>query len=732
MRLLAELRRRNVTRAAAAYAALAWLLIQVGDAVFAAFGLGEAAQRYLILALAIGFVPAMVLAWVFELTPDGVMREADLAADAPLRARTNRLLDRTIMGLLALAVGYFALDKFLLDPARDAARLEQASAQAAAATEKEMLRDARGARTIAVLPFDNMSADPEQEYFSDGIAEEVLNLLARIPELSVTSRTSAFAFKGKNTGLAEIAQQLGVSYVLEGSVRKQGNRVRITTQLIDARSDTHLWSETYDRTLEDVFAVQDDVAAQVVAQLQLKLLGGLPRARSTDPQAHEHLLRARQWMRSWVIADLKVAQEELRRAIAIDPEYPETYALLADALLIGEHTLSGRPSPAVRAEADALLDKALALDPRLGEAWVARAVLEDDPAKAEEYMRRGLQLSPSYARGWEVLADLVSAEPGRAAEALELIDRARALDPLLPRSHHIKAYILAEQIGDHAGARTLWQQLLASDPRFRSALSGLAALEVYTGEYADGLALLERAFAIDPDARFLRDRLIGNYLRLGDVAAAQSVAPSPDDRVALHMLIAQRDWSAALARYRALDAAQRAALDDPELVADIVLRNIAAIGGAQAARATLEQALRKPGEASAAAARFSIARVALAQLMQATGDEAGARRVLQEQLALLDTEQQLTAGTPKNVAMWQAMVLANLGETGAALAALERATLPAPSGWALPWHRDDPLYAPLHAEPRYQAAWDRVEAHAVRQRERLEQLRARGEVPRRP
>jgi adenylate cyclase len=253
MSLLSELKRRNVFRAAAAYVAVAWLVMQVAEVTFPAFGLSDRALRLLIIALAIGFVPATVLAWVFELTPEGFKRERDLDRTGPLAARTNRLLDRAIVVLLALGLTYFAVDKFFLSPAREQARVEQALEQG----RSEALEERLGDTSIVVLPFTNLSSDPEQAFFADGMAEELLNLLARIPELRVISRTSAFAFKGKDVGIAEIAEKLRVTHVLEGSVRRSGDRLRITAQLIDAETDSHLWSETYDRTLDDVFEVQD-------------------------------------------------------------------------------------------------------------------------------------------------------------------------------------------------------------------------------------------------------------------------------------------------------------------------------------------------------------------------------------------------------------------------------------------------------------------------------------------
>ena len=239
-----ELKRRNVFRVGAAYIFAAWLLIQVAETIFPLFGYGDTPARITVILLAIGFPLFLVFSWVFELTPEGLKKEKDVDHTASVVRKTGKQLDRVIIVLLALALGYFAFDKFVLDPAQDLKIAETARQEG----RSEALVESYGDKSIAVLPFVNLSADPEQEYFSDGISEELLNLLARIPELRVISRSSAFYYKGKDIDIPTIAQQLNVTHILEGSVRQAGNRVRITAQLVEARSDTHIWSDIFDRT----------------------------------------------------------------------------------------------------------------------------------------------------------------------------------------------------------------------------------------------------------------------------------------------------------------------------------------------------------------------------------------------------------------------------------------------------------------------------------------------------
>jgi adenylate cyclase len=403
MSLISELKRRNVFRAAAAYVAVAWLVMQVAEVTFPAFDLSDRALRLLIIALAIGFIPATVLAWVFELTPEGFKRERDLDRSGPLAARTNRLLDRAIVVLLALGLTYFAIDKFFLSPAREQARIEQALEQG----RSESLQAQLSGTSIVVLPCINLSTDPEQAYIADGMAEELLNLLARIHELRVISRTSAFAFKGRNVDITTIAGQLKVSHVLECSVRRSGNRLRIAAQLIDAKTDTQLWSDTYDRALEDIFAIQDEIASRVVDALKLKLLGKVPKSRSVDPQAYMLFMQARQLLNTFNGEDAGKIYALLKRALDVDPGFKHAWTELARVYYRcsnGAYPDSVDPCRRwSREEAWQLSErarhKALSIDPddaiaiAYG-AWL-RAFKEKDWAGAAPEFERALALDPT-------------------------------------------------------------------------------------------------------------------------------------------------------------------------------------------------------------------------------------------------------------------------------------------------------------------------------------------------
>ena len=317
MSLLEELKRRNVIRVATAYIVVAWLVIQVVETIFPAFGFSDKAVRVVVILFGIGFIPAVIAAWIFELTPGGLKRDSEIDSSSRGAGVSARYLDRTIIVVLVLGISFFAFDKFLLAPDRALLREAEIAQQA----RSDAVIGFYGDRSIAVLPFVNMSSDPEQEYFGDGIAEEILNILANIRELRVISRSSAFTFKGRGLEVPEIARQLDVAHILEGSVRKSGSKIRVTAQLIEARTDTHLWSGTYDRELADVFLIQDEIAADVVKNLHLKLLSPLPKSKPTDPEILALVQQTKQIETMRLPQVGRKMQQLLDQALAIDPDY---------------------------------------------------------------------------------------------------------------------------------------------------------------------------------------------------------------------------------------------------------------------------------------------------------------------------------------------------------------------------------------------------------------------------
>ena len=357
MSLIAELKRRNVIRMAGLYLVGAWLLVQVAGTVLPMFGAPEWMPRTVVVLLALGFVPALVFAWIFEMTPDGIKRDADVPPEKSIASHTAQRMNRLIVATLVLAVIYFCVDKFVLAPRRDAVLVASTTQVAKAEATTQATQKARD-NSIAVLPFVNMSDDANNQFFSDGISEELLNVLVRVDGLSVASRTSSFAYRDKSISSLAIAKDLGVGHILEGSVRKAGNKVRITAQLIDAVNDRHIWSETYDRELTDIFAIQDEIANAIVVALRGSLVASKAtptvsvQADTENMQAYEIYLKARELFIARKDVDESVRLFE--RVVALDPKFARGWEGLAGACAIAESwgfrdrdytALAGTPPP---------------------------------------------------------------------------------------------------------------------------------------------------------------------------------------------------------------------------------------------------------------------------------------------------------------------------------------------------------------------------------------------------
>lgn len=388
-----ELKRRNVFRVGAAYIVTAWIIIQVVETLFPIFDFSNESIRITVVVLAIGLIPVLFFAWAFELTPQGLKREKDVVRDHSITPQTGKKLDRWVIVALAFALAYFAFDKFVLSPAREV-ELVESTAQIA----EQAILSRTPEKSIAVLPFVNMSSDPEQEYFADGITEEILNVLSKIDAFSITGRTSSFAFKGRNEDLRSIGEALNVAHVLEGSVRRSGNQLRITAQLIKVDDGYHLWSETYDRNLEDVFAIQDEISSAVAAQLKVELLGVAPTVRKMDVEAYSLYLQARYLKNQNRYEDWDQVIELLQQSLKIEPNNPSAWTTLG-------WTYADQVGRGIRPREEGMqlaldaVNKAVAIDPddigaHMTLGWFS-LFYENDLAAAARYFETGLALEPA-------------------------------------------------------------------------------------------------------------------------------------------------------------------------------------------------------------------------------------------------------------------------------------------------------------------------------------------------
>lgn len=469
MSLFNELKRRNVFRVGLAYIVVAWLVAQVLQMVFESFGSPDWVMKTVLVLLATGLPLALFFAWAFEMTPEGIKREHEVDRSQSITSHTGRKLNRTIFVVMALALVYFAYDKFVVSEGRNAVTKQAATEESASQVSTEPTASAASTaesdNSIAVLPFVNMSSDEEQEYFSDGLSEELLNLLAKIPELKVASRSSAFQFKGEKIDITEVAKKLKVAHVLEGSVRKAGNNVRITAQLIKADDGYHMWSETYDRSLDNIFAIQDEISAAVVEALKVELLGEAPKSEVVDTEAYALWLKARHVYTKWGKENFELAIEALKAALVIEPDYVEAWASLSVAYL--SQTQSGYLSAAEGiALARGAIEKAVAIDANRPSVLARLANIQSqfdwDWAGAEATIQKALKLDP-YDRRVLGAAGSLYGMLGRAEESLGFYERILEQDPIDLISLYNRADTI-HRLGRLEDARLAYGELLELNP----------------------------------------------------------------------------------------------------------------------------------------------------------------------------------------------------------------------------------------------------------------------------
>jgi serine/threonine-protein kinase len=426
-----ELKRRNVYKVAVAYAVVGWLLIQVATQVFPFLDIPNWAIRLVILLTALGFPIALIIAWAFELTPEGIRRTED--ADAAGQRSRGGIWMALVVIAAALSLGLFFLGRYSAGNARS----QNPALRGSGVASSEAVT-ANSQKSIAVLPLVNTSGDSGNEYFSDGLSEELIAVLAKIPELKVIGRSSSFFFKGKSADSAAIGQKLGVANLIEGSVRKQGDRVRIVAELISAADGRSLWSETYDRELKDVFAVQSEIAAAVAEQMKVKLLGEKTisdaKPSNQNVAAHNAVLQSDFYFQQQTPEGVRKSISFLQEAVRLDPNYALAYAKLGQAWR--QYAVSFAIDDASKAydEARQAADKAVKLAPDLVDARMTVGLLAITPGLnyrgAEKEFRRVLQSSPNNASAKNALCLSLIAQ-GRLTEAEDTCREALSLDPLL-------------------------------------------------------------------------------------------------------------------------------------------------------------------------------------------------------------------------------------------------------------------------------------------------------------
>lgn len=545
----AELKRRNVIRAGVFYAASAWLLVQVATQVFPFFHFPDWVVRWIVIAALVGFPFAIAFSWFYEWTPRGFRPEGEVPPDQSVTRQTSRRLDRGIIVVLTLAVVVLVTDKFVLH--RDVG------------TEP--------GKSVAVLPLINESGDPANDYFSDGLSEQLIVSLAQIPGLKVIGRSSSFRFKGSREPGAAIAEKLGVGTLLEGTVRRKDGRVRIVVELVNAADGRELWSRTFDRELKDIFAIQSEIAQGVAKALRIQLLPDGPRATAEHHvpsfETYDYFLQGRQMLVRGDHAGFAKAVQAFRQAVAMDPEYAEAYSglAMAESFAVEQNPDRTQVTLAQR-RAMAAAERAVALDPGLGDAYAARGYLRGsndwDWEGALADLETALRLDPQDARN-QIRYGYLLATLGRLPEAADAFRKGIADDPLFTPDWYWLGRVQAAQ-GDPAAARRAMNRALAIDPEFLDASSYIGTLSLLQGDPAtalatytktgslNGVAMAEHDLGHTAQAQFALDQLIAKRAEHAAYAIAAVYAwwNDPDQAFPwLERAVAQHDTALVTVKY---------------------------------------------------------------------------------------------------------------------------------------------------------------------------------------
>ncbi len=551
---LNELKRRNVFRVGAAYVVVAWLILQVIETVSEPLGLPEWTEAFFIVLLATGLPLVLLFAWAFELTPEGLKKTRDVAKDESVTADTGKKLNYAIISVLVIALGYFVWER------QGLVEQSQSTAASTGGGPGEVVQTA-GVASVAVLPFVNMSADPEQEYFSDGISEELLNLLAKIPDLRVPARTSSFQFKGQNLDIADVAKQLNVAHVLEGSVRKADVRIRVTAQLIEAETGYHLWSDTYDRELTDIFAIQDEISAAIVDALSdtlgIKAEAAPHVEAAANPDAYNAFLFAQHLIQKRTKSDIEAAITHYETALQLDPNYAPAHAgigLAWQLLLASGKTYGTLSLEETNERSQPHIERALELDPDLPEALGTMGLALDAQEQYEEaidYYERALAINPSQTdiRNW--YSDALSTM-GRERDSVAEMEKAYQLDPLslLTMSNYAVTLVNMRQLDT---VEPVMERLSQMDPARGATV--MASILTQQGKIAESAVEVFRGVDLDPSSLRLTAEAAFTLARFHLYDDALVLWPYPDRLLPIVNATGDVDY--------VLELAQRQFEDDP-------------------------------------------------------------------------------------------------------------------------------------------------------------------------
>ncbi len=528
MSLFAELKRRNVFKVAIAYVIVSWLILQVIGSIVPIIEAPEWVSKAILIFLLAGFPIALLFAWAFELTPEGIKKESEIDRDESITDQTRSKINLIIIGSLILIIGGFAYDKFF--GTSITAKPEQTEVIASESADQEIPLEIKSEtnklndKSIAVLPFTNMSGTPDNESFTLGIHDDLLTHISKISALKVISRTSVLRYKTTEKPIPEIAKELGVKNILEGSVRTSGNQIRINVQLIDATTDEHLWAEIYDRklTADNIFNIQTEISEKIAAALKAQLspeeLDTLSQKPTDNLEAYNAYLQGRQLLQNRKSSELKQALVLFQRATELDPNYALAYVNQAIALdLLNEY--SDLPYSEYKSKTEPLISKALSINPLLSEAYASNGSFlmnENELDKAEKNFLRAIELNPNYVSSYHWYGRLLRNYLGRFKEALELHRKAAVLDPLSPVIQLNVAWSL-NSLGQHEEAIEQFKLVNKLAPDYAASRSGLGVMYSIMGQLDLAVYWQLQAIKIDNGSAKLHLTLLNSYASLADI-----------------------------------------------------------------------------------------------------------------------------------------------------------------------------------------------------------------------
>ena len=754
MSIFSELKRRNVFKVAAAYIVIGWLILQVGEVLSPALHLPDWVPSTLAFFVILGFPLALLFAWAFELTPDGLKKEKDVDRSQSITHVTGRKLNRATAGLLVLAVTYILWDGLVRTDVEDEPETGpgtlSSSAETGPGSISALARDQTLApaidKSIAVLPFQNRSANEENAaFFADGVHDELLTNLSKIGDLKVISRTSVMRFRESDKSMREIGEELGVATLLEGGVQRAGDQLRVNVQLIDARTDEHLWAETYDRALttQNVFAIQSDIALTIAdaleAALSPEVRANLQRTPTTSLEAYELYLQAVQLSDHANWESLEQALELSERAAALDPSFQEAIAKKA-SILIELYTTGARTLEAVRRPAKTAIDRALELNPNSGLAHAVRAAyleILDAPGAADEF-EKALRLEPNSVHILEEYAAnrLAASDPERA---LELIQRASDLDPL-SLSVLFRQGRIWDALGERNRALETYSRIREIDPSTYLGKGPASGPYMTQGLVAHALYWLHEGSKADPADLDLPNWIVRTYMDLGDFGAAESwlsetVKSDPDFPFTLANRAVLEAETGAMEDAARLAVQHLAARHDNRWGSGSMATDVLLIDAMQRAEPGIALNLLqsyRPGifdSPPAVNAETVLQAANAAQLLLLAGEEEQARGLLRAVIDFADQPYALTGSVNSWRVSAKARALALLGEKQAALAELRKQI---DAGWRVMWRWQighSPNLDSLRDEPAFREMVELLEDDMRRQLQEVRAMEARGEIP---